>query len=725
MESPTPENDALEEGLGLIRAGDLAKAKEFFVGRLAAGGPSQSLPHFYLSLIYNQEGDAEETARQLELAIGLDPGFVQARESLMALLFNLGRWAEALPQAEALLALEPASISRLESAAYIHRQLGQTDQAKELLAKALALAPERLDLAAALAGFAGGEWSSPWPDIDPKSAGPFQLSKLYHKFWAGSPSPAMEVSVLKALGRLEDPAMELGEEKATDKAAEKADEDEIYPFAKDLSAIKALKGLSIFFGPPIIAGVSARMAKIMKAHGAKAETYDVMPSYLDYKADHRNEDRTLGGMGRFTQFMLQQALKSDIICVDFACSLTHFPTLGYDFRSDNAKVIPYADLFFLKQQNKKIFCVFWGSDCYSQSYLHHCYLKLLGITNMPTPLFQTRSQQQLLVVLDKVADALIAPPYFVTNLPRTVPFWDLSLEPEMWPEKKAYNKQIDRILTAPTSKRKKNYSILEANIKQLSAKYNKNFQFSVQNKPYKDVPAFYAMADLGLEQATNSFGLLTIEMMATGLPVITNFNEKPCGSPRSVAPIVSYGSVKGLNDALEGFISDPSQLASIGKRNRDYALTYHGAELQCCALSRYFSQAASGGPIDQVASGSYARYQEVFRKDPSEVIEFLYYDIAVPIFCMLGEYDYAMMDCQEAVDNRYNPDKFTAIEFAILHKTNKLVYEQKLKQYTDANKKVNMSLVYEYNEILTSSKKLLDEASTWMRKYEEKAKQMG
>jgi tetratricopeptide (TPR) repeat protein len=705
-------NSELKDGINLLSKGDIKEAKVFFEER-EAQGKLLDLINYYLALIYGQENNWSESIRRLESAIEINPELLPAREKLLALLFNLKRWPEALAQAEFLIATEPDSLSTLETAAFIHRQLGESEKAKGLLERALALAPDKLELATALAGFADGDWRNPWPEIDTKSATPLSLSAVYDKFWSNIKSNRQEIKIIKALSSLNNPENEIKPQKSDINT-----DDSVYRFEKNIGYLKDLKGLNILFGPTVIAGVSPRIARYFKSKGINAQTYDMLPSYLDYKVDFKNNDRSISGLNKFSDIMLQKAMDSDVICLDFGCSLKHLPFLGVDLRHDKTKNIPYSDLLFLKSKNKKIICFFWGSDCFSQSYMHYYYLKFLGIDKLPKPVPQTRYQFQLISILKNIADCFIAPPYFMSNLPQVVPFWDICLEPEIWPQKTEYTGKITKILTSITSNRKKNNTILKACIDKIGEKYGQNYAYSVQNKPYSQVPSLYANADLGLEQATNSFGLLCVEMMAIGLPVIANFHMRSYGSNRVEAPILSYNNIYELYNKIDECINNPSIMCDIGKKSRDYAMTYHTSEVQGLALSKYINQLIFKDKSNLITSKDYNLLVNIFNKKPEEVENHLYYDISVPLFCMLSEYEYAKIDCQEAITNGYKIDKFKSFNLAITKYLNQKDYDDEINKSKSSNLDININLVFQYVDIMKSSKKLIDEASFWMNKYD-------
>jgi hypothetical protein len=414
--------------------------------------------------------------------------------------------------------------------------------------------------------------------------------------------------------------------------------------------------------------------------------------------------------------MVRKALEHDVICLDFCCSFKFLPYLGIDLRNDSAKHLPYPDLHFLKDKNKKIMCFFWGSDAWSQASYHYHYLTFLGIQNIPAPQYQTKMQFQMISQLGKLVDCFVAPQYFLSVLPKTVYNWDISLEEQNWPAKVDYSDKISKILLAPTSKRKKNYDIMHSAVRSLSQKYGHVTEYAIEGKSHREVPALYAQADLGLEQATGQFGLLAVEMMALGLPLVGNFSVPDFGSFRRFAPFIKYGSLRQLVDALDGCVSDPSALKPIGLACREYALQYHTSTVQGGLLSGYIAQLMANDAIDQMESPVYGHDSEIWTQDPNTVDRFRYFDISVPLFCSLGKYDYAEVDCHEAISDGYKVDKFVAFSLAITKFSDSKAYEGRKVLYTKRYGSVDVIQLSYFSDMLSSSKKLLNEAVTWMNK---------
>lgn len=708
----TPVEQTLADALEFFQSGKIDEATPLLEKVLKVDGQNVPALH-HLAIVAASRRDWEGARLLLERALAVSPDLTDARESLLKILVTEEKWTDALAQADILMAQNPERSIAFEMAAWIHRRLDQFGQARPLLEKALALNPERADLAKALAGLKpdGSGWEEPWPTIKYQETDPKQLAAQYDKYWRNSPSTAPTVKLAKSLGALHDPGA------MTDR-----DMPSLPPLPVNaFSAVpqppargEDVRGLSVLFGPQAIAGVAPRMARWLNQHGATAHTIEYFPTFLDYQADFKNPDPSPAGLAKFSDLMLEKARNYDVICLDFAASFKYLPQWNLDLRTHRDLDQPYADLIPLKEMGKKIFCFFWGSDCFGQALNHSAYLRFLDIEDLPKPPNHTRLQAVNIRALDKLADAFIAFPFFAGGLPRVSPYWDLPFDPELWPAKAGYSDRVTNILTAPTSLRKKNFDLMESALKSLTGRHPDLRPYSVQNRPFREVPALYAKADLGLEQATFGFGLLAVEMMALGLPVIANFHALNRESfSRSAAPLLSYSNIRGLYDRLEECVADPRGLAARGRLGRDYAMTFHTTDVMGRALSRYLAQARSGEAVDQLTGMAQYKYMsQCWLQEPEQVWRFKYFDVGVPLLCALGKYEMAAIDCHEAVECGYRTQKFTAWRQALLVAADSgpLAAASARRRFREGGQSAELKMFEHYLEMLSSSQKLLDEA---------------
>jgi glycosyltransferase involved in cell wall biosynthesis len=478
-----------------------------------------------------------------------------------------------------------------------------------------------------------------------------------------------------------------------------------------------VKDISVLFAPTIIAGNAPRLAGWLQGRQATAKIADYAPNYLGYKADYRCESHDRANIQQFADSMLTLARQFDIISLEFASSFKFLPWVSSSFNLNvpfDPKE-PYRDLLPLKKAGKKIFFTFWGSDCFSQSYIHYYYLKYLGLGDLPAPPWQDRNQYENIVAINQLADAILAPSYFDAVLPRIVPFWDVSIDLSMWPLKSAYRPEVKKILTAPTSGRKKNYDLIHSCLSDLNVRYPDIETLHVRNTPAHLVPDIYAQADLGIEQGTNGFGLLAVEMMALGLPVVGNYSFPPdSGHHREEAPLLKFGNIRELYARIEQCVQNPAALPALGRQGRQYVEEYHDIEVMGRAFSHYVNQALHG-EVRHIESQKYIQNSAIWSQNPETVYAFRYYDISVPLFCLLGCHDQALYDSHEAINNGYRVKKFLAWNHSIQQKRGLAGADEVKKDLLAQGERDVVAMWGHYFNLLGDARALLKEASLMLK----------
>ena len=680
----------LQEGEALALAGRKAEAEAVFKEVLGTD-PAQSRALNNLAVLTLADHRLEEAGVWLERALAVDPddlptlgnalnfharqnNWRQVRAAAAAILarrpedlktwrlaaradINLEDFAAARAKVDRLLAAaSPPESEDLELSAFIRLKSGDREAAAQELREILARQPQRGDLAVRLALLNKPEGSKPrdlWPD--PTNRPTLALAETYRQTWAGIHTTDPVLRAAQILGRLHDPAG------LTEADLPLAPPPPPAPpgFLKIPDRAAEVAGLSIMFAPTIIAGQSAMLARWLNARKARAVTVEISRNYLGYQADHYYPENRAETPG-FIDLMMKKAEKCDFLWLDFGASFTYFPNFisRLDWRREKVPGQPYADLRPLKDKGVKIIFAFWGSDYWSQSIIPYHYLAPLGFQGLPKPPPQTRFQYQNIKAADEMADIFLGLNLSQDNLPRMSPYHEATIDPEQWPLKKTYRPRVEKILTAPTNPRKKNYTLVQAALQSFVAKHPEVSPFRVQNKPHNQVPALYAEADVGIDQATFTFGTFSVEMMALGLPVI-------CASPRhgfwrDQAPVLSFSNIRELAARLEECAADPGRLPTLGRQGREYVMEYHTIETSGRFLSHLMAEAAAGGQATEIKIDAFEKRSRIWTHDPEKVYNFRFYDVAVPLFCALGEWEYAYFLCLDAVDCGWREEKFAA-----------------------------------------------------------------
>jgi len=119
--------------------------------KIAANDPNASTIDYLLALNYAQQGQTQQAEESLKAAIGLKPGFTEARIALAKLLLAGKHEDAALEQFEAVIAQVPKQVFALGNAGLIFARRGDYAKAIERLSRAHALDPDSTPLALALA----------------------------------------------------------------------------------------------------------------------------------------------------------------------------------------------------------------------------------------------------------------------------------------------------------------------------------------------------------------------------------------------------------------------------------------------------------------------------------------------------------------------------------------------------------------------------------------------
>jgi Tfp pilus assembly protein PilF len=97
--------------------------------------------HNNLGLLYQEKNLLEESSRELQRALLIEPRNAGARNNFGVTLLMQGKLDEATAQFGAVLAADPRNLDALVNLAIAQRSAGQLDLAKETLVKALTIAP--------------------------------------------------------------------------------------------------------------------------------------------------------------------------------------------------------------------------------------------------------------------------------------------------------------------------------------------------------------------------------------------------------------------------------------------------------------------------------------------------------------------------------------------------------------------------------------------------------
>lgn len=137
--SATAVND-LDLALYYHRAGDFESALQHYRALLQRN-ELNAQAHNNLGLLYQEKNLLQESARELQRAILIEPRNAGARNNYGVTLLMQGKPDEATAQFRSVLALDPQNLDALVNLALAQRAGGQLDVARETLLGALMIAP--------------------------------------------------------------------------------------------------------------------------------------------------------------------------------------------------------------------------------------------------------------------------------------------------------------------------------------------------------------------------------------------------------------------------------------------------------------------------------------------------------------------------------------------------------------------------------------------------------
>ena len=138
--SPATGGNDLELALYYHRAGDFPNALQHYRALLERN-ELNAQAHNNLGLLYQEKNLLQESARELQRAVLIEPRNASTRNNFGVTLLMLGRLDEAAAEFQTALTLDPRNVDALVNLSLARRRAGQLDMAKETLLRALNIAP--------------------------------------------------------------------------------------------------------------------------------------------------------------------------------------------------------------------------------------------------------------------------------------------------------------------------------------------------------------------------------------------------------------------------------------------------------------------------------------------------------------------------------------------------------------------------------------------------------
>lgn len=324
--------------------------------------------------------------------------------------------------------------------------------------------------------------------------------------------------------------------------------------------------MKILHAPVNISGMPYVLAKAQRDKGCHAASYSISPSAFQYDIDIQC-DVTRGGRERIKAVfnIFKFVTEFDVFHFYYGNSLTGSNL--YDIR-------------LLKRLGKKIFFYFCGCDIrdskeiiakYEFSACKHCW-----------PMRCSSNRDRAYSTAMKFADAIfVSTPDLIEFVPGA--FWlppPVSLETlDNLASKVDHARGDDTIIVAhaPTSRMIKGSDYLIDAIDKLKEEGFPIELRLIENMPHAQALREYAKADIVVDQLLIGwYGLLSIEMMALGKPVICYIREDLRHFVADDLPLLS-ADIVNVKDVLKTLVLDRAAWEKYGARGREFVNKYHSA----------------------------------------------------------------------------------------------------------------------------------------------------
>lgn len=295
--------------------------------------------------------------------------------------------------------------------------------------------------------------------------------------------------------------------------------------------------------------------------GMTAKTLCYYPNYLKFKSDFvmdimRFQDKN--------EALQQSRRVAEKLIPQFDVFHFHFGmTLALD----------HSDLPLLKKLGKKMVTHYWGSEVrmLSKAIRINPYIKV-----------KVKNEDQIksnLEHMSKYVSHCIVGDYelyeyvkdyfeHVHVIPVLIDIDAYKPSPEPSPVKKF------TIVHAPTSPEIKGSQFIIRALNELKSRYDFDFNL-IQGTSHEEAKKLYQQADLIVDELhCGTYGLLTVETMAMGKPVITWISDYMKGKYPAELPVIS-ANPDTVKDKIEFALNNRELLTDLGRQGRAYAEKYH------------------------------------------------------------------------------------------------------------------------------------------------------
>lgn len=309
------------------------------------------------------------------------------------------------------------------------------------------------------------------------------------------------------------------------------------------------------------------LCSALKKRGHYSIGYNTFHSYLGYEEELINTDEE--GLRERYQDILEEF------------DLFHFhygTTLSPEFK----------DLPEIKNKGKKMIMHHWGNDVrfHEQARIHNPYVYTGDSPpneDIHTKLRKITAYIKEAIVQDYEVYEYVKAYYDKVHvLPIAI---DLS---HFQPQYPSLQKKRPLILHAPTNSDFKGTFFVEKTIEKLRKEFDFEYQ-RIEKMKHEDVIKLYKHADIIIDQVLcGSYGLLSVESMALGKPVVTYIRQDLVSTFPLELPIMN-GNPDNLYEQVKKLLENPELRRNLGVKGRHYAEMYHSHDIVVDQLLNIYS----------------------------------------------------------------------------------------------------------------------------------------
>lgn len=321
----------------------------------------------------------------------------------------------------------------------------------------------------------------------------------------------------------------------------------------------------VFLGLENIAGIFTSLKKGFEQNGITADFYSLNEHIFGYQTDKLISYSSNQLIRKFQKLKLITKLLFKYDYFIFDSSGTLFPNFG--------------DIKFLKFFGRKTLVIFTGCDIrlpekverFKWNPCRNCsdeYKSFVGcvLASKPGKISNIEKTFDILVSAEEAAGSLNRK-YHTTLFPVDITKFNYT---GVNPGRKL------KILHAPSNEEYKGTKYINETIKKLQGEYEFDYK-TISNVKAEELYKEIENADLVIDQMLVGFyGLLSIESMAMGKPVVCYIREDIMESSPADIPVIN-ANPETLHYKLKEILQNPAKLIDIGIRSREYIEKYHDA----------------------------------------------------------------------------------------------------------------------------------------------------